>query len=243
MQVREIFGVVPPGLEPIAEAEAREAGFEARAVAGGVVLGGGWREVWRANLELRCLSRVLARVAAFRAMHPAQLDKRARKLPWETLFAPDTSVRVEAMCRRSKVYHAGAARDRIAGAIQAVAGVRIAAPGDTEAPADVVVKARIEDDLCTISVDTSGAALHQRGHKAYVGKAPMRETLAAAFLRAAGFDGEGPVLDPMCGSGTFVLEAAEIAAGLHPGRSRSFAFQGLRTFDAGLWAGMQRGGG
>ncbi|MGR3492411.1 MAG: THUMP domain-containing class I SAM-dependent RNA methyltransferase [Shimia sp.] len=236
MQVLGLFAVVPPGLEPFAEAEAREAGFIARAVPGGVEIEGGWREVWRANLELRCITRLLARVGEFRAMHPAQLDKRARKLDWSGLIAPGTQVRVEAVCRRSKIYHAGAARDRIAGAIRDIAQAEVGEAGA------VAIKARIEDDLCTISVDTSGAALHQRGHKEYVGKAPMRETLAAAFLRACEYAPGEPLVDPMCGSGTFVIEAAEITAGLQPGRSRGFAFQALRSFDKGLWAGMQRSG-
>src|SRR5262249_8705059 len=101
--------------------------------------------------------------------------------------------------------------------------------------AEICIKARIEDDLCTISIDTSGDALHKRGHKEAVAKAPMRENLAALFLRQCGFDGTEPVVDPMCGSGTFVIEAAEIAAGLKPGRSRRFAFEQLATFDAPAW--------
>jgi putative N6-adenine-specific DNA methylase len=82
------------------------------------------------------------------------------------------------------------------------------------------VKVRIEDDLCTVSLDTSGEPLHRRGHKQFVGKAPLRETMAAAFLWQMGFDGTQTVVDPMCGSGTIPLEAAEIAAGLVPGRDR-----------------------
>jgi putative N6-adenine-specific DNA methylase len=109
-----------------------------------------------------------------------------------------------------------------------------------EPPEDAVaVRARIDDDLCTISVDTSGAPLHRRGHKQEVNAAPMRETLAALFLRAAGYRGGEPVIDPMCGSGTFVIEAAEIAAGLAPGRSRSFAFERLAGFDAAAWAALR----
>lgn len=91
----------------------------------------------------------------------------------------------------------------------------------------------------TLSLDTSGESLHKRGHRQAVGKAPMRETLAALMLRVAGFRGSEPVLDPMCGSGTFVLEAAEIAAGLLPGRTRRFAFEKLATFDAGAWEAMR----
>ncbi|MBF9035211.1 class I SAM-dependent RNA methyltransferase [Rhodobacterales bacterium HKCCE2091] len=216
-----IFLVATPGLERLVAEEAAGAGFGGvTVVPGGVEVAGGWPEVRRANRELRGPVRVLARVAEFRAMHPAQLDKRARKLTWRDWLRGDVPVSVEAVCRKSRIYHAGAAKGRVAGAI-AAAGVPVAEK------AEVAVKARIEDDLCTVSLDTSGEPLHRRGHKEWVGKAPMRENMAAMFLRACGFDGSGPVVDPMCGSGTFVIEAAEIAAGLMPGRSRDFAFTKL----------------
>jgi putative N6-adenine-specific DNA methylase len=101
------------------------------------------------------------------------------------------------------------------------------------------VKVRIDDNTCIFSVDTSGEGLHKRGHKVAVGKAPMRETLAALMLRACGYDGQEPVLDPMCGSGTFVIEAAEIARGLAPGRGRPFAFERLANFDADVWQALK----
>jgi putative N6-adenine-specific DNA methylase len=234
-QPLRIFVVAPPGLEPALVSEAVEAGFgEVRTEPGGVSFPGGWTDAWRANLCLRGASRVLVRIGSFRAMHLAQLDKRARKFPWHEVLRPDVPVKVEATCRASRIYHAGAAAERIATAIRE----ELRAP--VVADAEVRVMARIEDDLCTISVDSSGEPLHRRGHKEEVGKAPMRETLAALFLRECGFRGTEPVVDPMCGSGTFVLEAAEIATGLAPGRSRSFAFERLATFDADVWAG-QRG--
>ncbi len=97
------------------------------------------------------------------------------------------------------------------------------------------ILARMDDNICTISVDTSGELLHRRGFKEAVVKAPMRENLAALFLRQCGYTGREPVYDPMCGSGTFVIEAAEMAAGLFPGRSRRFAFELLAGFDAEAW--------
>jgi putative N6-adenine-specific DNA methylase len=101
------------------------------------------------------------------------------------------------------------------------------------------VMVRIEDDLAVISLDTTGESLHKRGFKEAVNRAPMRETLASLFLRRCGYDGQEPVLDPMCGSGTFVIEAAEMAAGLKPGREREFAFERLRSFDRLAWAAMR----
>lgn len=222
----ELFIVCPPGMEPHAAAEAQEAGFAvAGTVPGGVTLMGGWAEARRANMTLRGAVRVLARIARFRAMHPAQLDKRARKLPWTDWLRADVPVRVEASCHKSRIYHAGAAATRVAGAIHDATGARIMSAASQDA---VSVKVRIDDDLCTISLDTTGPALHRRGVRQRMHAAPMRETLAALFLRAAGYDPEAaragtPLFDPMCGAGTFPIEAAEMAQGLLPGRARGFA--------------------
>ena len=235
----EIFIVTAPGLEAVLCEEVKARGFrDPTAIKGGVTVRGGWPEVWRANLELRGATRVLARVASFRAFHLAQLDKRARRVPWAEFLRPDVPVRVEASCKGSRIYHAGATAQRIERAITEELGAPISAE------AEVSIKARIDDDLCTISVDSSGESLHKRGHKEAVNKAPMRETLAALFLRQCGYDGRAPVpvVDPMCGSGTFVIEAAEIAAGLKPGRSRSFAFEQLANFDPAVWRSLRGSG-
>lgn len=226
----EIFVVTAPGLESALAAELRDQGFKSPVPGiGGVTIAGGWADVWRANLDLRGATRILARVAEFRAMHLAQLDKRARRVAWNEILRPDVAFRVEASCKASRIYHQGAAAQRIERAIRETLGAPVSED------ADICVKARIEDDLCTISIDTSGESLHKRGHKEAVNKAPMRETLAALFLRQCGYAGTEPVVDPMCGSGTFVIEAAEIAAGLKPGRSRHFAFEQLASFDAAAW--------
>jgi putative N6-adenine-specific DNA methylase len=231
----DIHLLAPPGLERVLADEARALGLpDPRPIRGGVVTRGDWSEVWRANLRLRGAGRVSVTVAAFRAFHPAQLDKRARKVDWASVLRPGVPVRVEAVAdRRSKLYHAGAVRDRIARAVTEELG----APLAEDAP--VTLRAQVRDDLVTVTVDTSGAPLHKRGHKQAVGRAPMRETMAALLLRACGYDGAEPVLDPMCGSGTFVLEAAEIAAGLDPGRARGFAFEHLASFDPAGWAAIR----
>lgn len=235
----DIFMVGTPGLEEPLLAEALERGFTtARSVPGGVSFDGTWEDVWRANLTMRGATRVLARVGSFMAFHLAQLDKRARKFPWGEVLRPDVPVRVEvSTSRKSKIYHAGAATQRIETALKESHDLPISA----DAP--VTVKVRIDDNRVTISVDTSGESLHKRGHKEAVGKAPMRETLAALMLRECGYDGQEPVVDPMCGSGTFVIEAAEIAAGLLPGRTRDFAFMHLKTFDPGRWSILRKLGG
>lgn len=229
----EIFLSGTPGLEAALVAEARALGFAgARELPGGAVFSGGWPDVWRANLWCRGATRILVRIASFRALHLAQLDKRARRIDWPALLPPGLAVAVETTCRKSRIYHGGAASQRVKAAIRDALGPA----GDSDDP--LQVKVRIEDDLCTISVDTSGAPLHKRGAKQAVGKAPMRETLAALFLRECGYQGDEPVFDPMCGSGTFPLEAAEIALGLAPGRNRGFAFQRFAPFDAAAWEGL-----
>lgn len=232
--VFDIFLATFPGLEPVLADEVAHKGFKRPSIVpGGVVTRGGWPEVWRANLWIRGANRVLARIDSFRVEHLAQLDRRARQVPWASVLRPDVPFRVEATCTASRIYHSGAAEQRIATAIRETLG----AP-EAEA-AEVAIRVRIDRDVCTISIDTSGELLHRRGAKEAVNAAPMRETMAALFLRQCGFDGTEPVLDPMCGSGTFVIEAAEIAARLNPGRARHFAFEQLANFDADAWESMR----
>ncbi|PIE12994.1 MAG: RNA methyltransferase [Rhodobacterales bacterium] len=229
----EIFVSTAPGLEQPLRDEAFSCGFHnPRAVPGGVVLRGRWEHVWRANLRLRGASRVLARLGSFRVLYLSQLEQQAAGFPWSDTLRPDVSVRVDATCRKSRINHAGAVQQRIETALNA-RGI------PTDPDADLRLLVRIERDICTLSLDTSGEALHKRGHKQAVGKAPLRETMAALFLAQCGYVGQEPVLDPMCGSGTFVIEAAEIALGLAPGRARSFAFERLSTFDAAAFAALR----
>ncbi|MFT6025507.1 MAG: putative N6-adenine-specific DNA methylase [Ascidiaceihabitans sp.] len=230
----EIFFATAPGLEQVLAEEATALGFVTPEILkGGVATRGGWPDVWRANLQLRGANRVLARIGSFRTMHLAQLDKRMRKFPWGDVLRVDVPVKVEVMCKKSRIYHAGAAAQRVERAITEEHGAEISKD------AALKIMIRIEDDLCTISIDTSGELLHKRGHKVAVGKAPMRDTLASLFLRQCGYDGQEPVYDPMCGSGTFLIEAAEIAGGLNPGRTRAFGFEQLQTFDADEWAAIK----
>ncbi|KNG94255.1 THUMP domain-containing class I SAM-dependent RNA methyltransferase [Pseudaestuariivita atlantica] len=230
MDRHQIFLVATPGLEEPLRDEALSLGFHnPRVVHGGVTFEGKWEHAWRANLWSRGAVRVLVRVGAFKAHHLNQLGPETRATDWASLIAPGTPFRVEAVCRKSRLYHEGAVAERVTAAIAE------ASQATPSAEAPLRILARVERDHVTLSIDTSGAPLHRREHKAEVGKAPLRETMAAMFLRQLGFDGSQPVLDPMCGSGTIPIEAAEIAAGLAPGRSRSFAFEELSTFDPDAW--------
>ena len=234
----EIFLGTAPGLENLLLQEVSALGFaEPKTVRGGVTLMGGWPDVWRANLSVRGASKVLARTGGFRAFHLAQLDKRARKFPWGDYLSQDHAVKVEVVTnKKSKIYHAGAAIERIERAIHEELGAPIASGLDD---ADIIIKTRIDRNEVVFSIDTSGEGLHKRGYKQAMGKAPLRETMAALFLRGCGYEGMEPVLDPMCGSGTFLIEAAEIAMGLLPGRSRSFAFEKLKSFDVAAVADIK----
>ena len=226
----EIFLGTQPGLEKLLLQEVIERGFKrAKAVGGGVTVWGGWEDVWRANLTLRGASKVLARIGEFRAFHLAQLDKRSRKFPWADILMPNHAVKVEVVTnRKSKIYHAGAAIERIERAIHEEFGSTIATSMEE---ADIIIKTRIDDNNVRFSVDTSGIGLHKRGYKQAMGKAPLRETMAALALRGCGYTGHEPVLDPMCGSGTFLIEAAEISQNSMAGRNRRFAFERLASYD------------
>ena len=227
----EIFLVSLPGLEDFLLAEAREQGFKKPTqISGGVLVQGGWSEVWRANLVLRGASKVLARIGEFRAHHLAQLDKHARNFPWSDFLAPGHSVKVEVSTnRKSEIYHSGAAEQRFERAISEVFGARIA---ERLEDTDILIKVRIARNLVIISLETSGTALHKRGYKQAMGKAPLRETIAAMTLRACGYKRKEPLLDPMCGSGTYPIEAAEMAGNFMAGRERRFAFEKLVSYDA-----------
>jgi putative N6-adenine-specific DNA methylase len=198
----ELFAVAPPGLEPVVAAEIAERGFaDARAEAGGVSFRG---DALLANRALATPTRVLQRVARFRARTFEELAAGAARVDW----APFGGLTPRAACHRSRLYHTGAVAERLAAVVP---------------PGPVELLARLDRDECTLSVDTSGEPLHKRGWRLETGAAPLRETLAAAILRLAGWRPGEALYDPMCGSGTFLIEAAIAAAGRAPGAGRTFA--------------------
>ena len=236
----EAFAVVAPGLEGVAAAEMRSAGLLPREhVVGGIPFSATPSALFRANLELRTVTRVLVRIAAFRATTFRELERVTRGLPWEEFLSAGARAELRVTCRKSKLYHSDAVAQRVREAIARRVrdvGVATAAPEapDDEAsdalpgdaadttPAQLFV-VRFDHDECQISADASGALLHRRGYRLATAKAPLRETLAAAALLAAGYDGRSPLLDPLCGAGTIAIEAAMIARHIAPGLGRSFA--------------------
>ncbi|MDF1505875.1 hypothetical protein [Roseisolibacter sp. H3M3-2] len=241
------FAVAAPGLAPLVAEELRAIGVRPTAVdEAGVAFAAHDTGIWAANLRLRTASRVLVRLAEFRAEDFRTLEREARAVPWEAFLAPGAAPALRVTCRKSRLYHSGAVAGRVADAIAHRIGGpgawATAAPdeddeGDDEPGAPLVV-VRFVHDVCTVSVDSSGALLHRRGYRQAVGRAPLRETLAAAMLLAAGYDGSAPLVDPLCGAGTIPIEGALIARGMAPGRHRRFAFERWPRFDADRWRRM-----
>lgn len=251
----ELFAIAAPGLEPLVAAELSALGATGIAAeAGGVAFRGDREAMYAANLHLRTASRIVRRLAAFRATAFHELERHARRIPWEEYLPSGARTRLRVTCRKSRLYHSDAVAERIADAIaRRVAGAAdsaidrtsedddsdqesdaagTAARGDDDAQLFIV---RFAHDRCTVSVDASGALLHRRGYRRAVAKAPLRETLAAAALMGSGWRGRTPMLDPMCGSGTIAIEAALLARRMAPGRARWFSFMAWPDFDRTVW--------
>jgi putative N6-adenine-specific DNA methylase len=138
----------------------------------------------------------------------------------------------------SKLYHEGAIAERVAGALEDHFGTAprvVKAGAENEGAQGQMILARILHDECVISLDTTGPRLHQRGYRLDASKAPIRETLAAALIRLAGWNPDAPFCDPFCGSGTFAIEAALMARKIAPGSRRKFAFEDFVSFAADAW--------
>jgi putative N6-adenine-specific DNA methylase len=166
---------------------------------------------------------VLARVGEVEAREFGKLRHRAARLPWPTFVPAGASVAARASASHCRLYHTGALAEAAVHAVgDAVRGVR---PAKRDEDPDVTLLVRGVDDRFTFSIDASGERLHRRGARVETGAAPMRETLAAGLLALAGWQPGTPVVDPMCGAGTIVIEAAMQALGRAPGAGRAFAME------------------
>lgn len=228
----ECFAAAAPGLEKLVAGELTSFGIPARPEEGGVAFNGTFDVLARVNLWLRTASRVIVRVATFRAQAFHELERIARAIAWERFMTPGAPVRFRVTSRKSRLYHTGAIEERFSEAIghrlgRASAHARPSAADEEEHPASdaQLFVIRALHDNFTVSVDSSGDLLHVRGYRQAVAKAPVRETLAAAMLLAGDWNGSTPLVDPMCGSGTIPIEGALIARRMAPGLNRSFAFE------------------
>ena len=225
-----------PGLEALAAKELQGLGL-----AGELFFSGSLRDLYRANLHLGSAERVLLRLGSLRATVFPEFRRKAAKLPWERFLRPGRPIALKVSCLRSRLYHESAVAERLAGAVED----RLKRPSPVKKQSEEagpepaqLISARFEDDVCTISMDSSGEPLHRRGWRLAAAKAPLKESLAFSMLKASGWDAASTLIDPFCGSGTIAIEAALLAQKAAPGRSRRFAFMDWPGFDAGLWAGL-----
>lgn len=233
----QFFAPCPRGLEHVLASELGELGAGAvRIVDGGVGFNGPYRLCYTVNLESRIASRVLWGVGEAAYRSEQDIYDFARVLPWPDWFGPERTIRVNVAAVRSPLKSLNFATLRIKDAIcdtfRDATGRR--PDVDTRSP-DVRVHAFLTGEDCTLYMDTSGDPLFKRGYRTVTGDAPLRENLAAGILRLAGWQPGTPLFDPMCGSGTFLAEAAMMAANIAPGAKRRFGFERLKTFDRNDW--------
>jgi putative N6-adenine-specific DNA methylase len=235
------FAVTAPGLEEVLAEELEALGATVLArERGGVSVRLDRAALYRVHFHGRIAVRVRVRLGKFRSKNLEMLAQGVRALPWDRFAHPRQRITVQVAGGRPgagvarKVEHA--IRDALRGgrAPPSRAAGPGAGPPSRLPPVDVLV--RSDGDQVEVSVDASGERLHRRGWRRDVTEAPLRENLAAAVLHLAQWHPGEALVDPMCGSGTFPIEAATIALAQPPGAGRSFAFEGWPSHDRELWA-------
>ncbi len=238
--MEHFFATCPRGLEPVLVGELEALGArDEKAVDGGAAFTGDLALCYSVNLESRVASRVLWQVGAapYRSEH--DIHDAARALPWPQLFDVSRSIRVNVAAIKSPVksldFVTLRVKDAVCDAFRAARGKR--PDVDTAAP-DVRIHAFLTRDHATFYLDTSGDALFKRGWRAASGEAPLRENLAAGILKLTGWAPQTPLFDPMCGSGTLLVEAAMMALDVAPGLNRAFGMEKLSNYDASKWRSL-----
>ncbi|MFN8574052.1 MAG: hypothetical protein U0132_18490 [Gemmatimonadaceae bacterium] len=238
----DAFAIVAPGLEELARRELRELGARGpRMIEGGVSFRASRELLYRANLCARVVSRVVVRASVFHAASFPELERRLKRVDWSRWLTSHVPTRVRVTCRKSRLYHSDAVAERVSTVVAAATGSAPETGGDDEGdddggqrPAQLLL-VRLDHDECTVSIDSSGQLLHQRGYRLAASKAPLRETLAAGAINATLKAQYKAIFDPMCGSGTIPIEVAMLLRRIPPGLSRTFAFQRWPDFDQALW--------
>jgi putative N6-adenine-specific DNA methylase len=237
----DLFAPCPRGLEtPLAD-ELREIAVNApltvgNSVPGGVHFSGGWPAVMAANLHSRIASRIMMKIARRPYRSEDDIFALALEQPWEHWFDHRKTLRVDVTAIKSPLrsleFVTLRVKDAICDRLREKSGDR---PDiDTAAP-DVRVYAFLTATDCTLYLDTSGDPLFKRGWRLDKGAAPLRENLAAGILRLSGWKPGTALYDPMCGSGTFIAEAAQAVLGIAPGTHRTFGFEKLKRYDSDAW--------
>ena len=234
---QRFFVVVSPGLVKVCHDELSRLFNGEKDISekdGGLEFQGTVLDCYRANLCLRTASRIIMRLSEFTATEFSVLEKKIRDFPWELYLSKNHTPSIHVTAKKSKLYHSGAIDQRFRENIawRLGPGNPSTAPGtaDGEAPNIYV---RVLHDRFELSLDSTGPLLYLRGLKTLGGRAPLRETLASGLLLMAGYKAGMPLLDPMCGSGSFSLEAAMITRNIPPGWYREFAFQSWPCFREG----------
>ena len=235
------FATCPRGLEPLLARELASLDIAASAVAGGVGFSGPWQACYRANLWSRIASRILWRVAQFDYQNEHDLYAAVKAVDWPRYFRLDRTLRVNVTAQKSPLKSLEFATLRIKDAVcdrfRDKLGRR---PSIDRANPEVRVHAFLEASKGALYLDTSGEPLFKRGWRTGAADAPLRENLAAGILMLTGWKPEDVLLDPMCGGGTFLVEAGAMARGRAPGSKRSFGFEKLAAFDADAWDKVKR---
>ncbi|MCC6472995.1 MAG: class I SAM-dependent RNA methyltransferase, partial [Burkholderiales bacterium] len=237
------FATCPRGLEALLAAELSALGARGAApVPGGVAFEADTRGRYRANLESRLATRVLARVGESAYRSEEDVYRAARALDWPAMFSVERSLRVDVSAVRSPLKSLDFVTLRIKDAVcdrfRADTGAR--PDVDTRQPG-VRIHAFLDASRVILYLDTSGEPLYKRGYRRSRGEAPLKENLAAGLVALSGWRPEEPFIDPMCGAGTLAIEAAMRALDIAPGLGRAFGFERLADFDASLWEAVQRG--
>lgn len=240
--MESFFATSPRGLEPLLAEELGALGArEARPVPGGVAFTGDWAACYRANLWSRIASRVLWRVGEFAYRGEDELYAAARAIDWPGFFSPEKTIRVAVAAQKSPLKSLDFATLRIKDAVcdrfREACGGR---PSVDRANPEVRVHAFLEAARGALYLDTSGEPLFKRGWRAGRAEAPLRENLAAGIVKLSGWQPGEPLLDPMCGGATILVEAAAMARGRAPGAKRRFGFENLKAFDSELWERIKK---
>ncbi|HUX24845.1 MAG TPA: THUMP domain-containing protein [Burkholderiales bacterium] len=237
----KLFTSCPRGLENPLAAELSGLGASGvQAVAGGVAFEGDMRVVYRVNLESRIATRVLLRLFTVPYRSEEDIYRAAYEFDWPQRFDVARSIRVYLTAQRCPLksldFLTLRIKDAVCDRFRSAVGSR---PNvDTHAP-EVRIHAFLDATQFTLYLDTSGEPLFKRGARAAQGEAPLKENLAAGILSLTGWRPGTALLDPMCGGGTFLVEAAQIALDIAPGSARSFGFEKLKHFDAALWQALR----
>jgi putative N6-adenine-specific DNA methylase len=235
------FASAPRGLEALLVKEvASLGGTDARAVPGGVAFSGDWSTCYRVNYWSRIASRVLWQVAQFDYRNEHDLYAAVKAIDWPAHFKVERTLRVNVTAQKSPLKSLEFATLRIKDAVCDRFRERLGRRPDVDrSNPGVRVHAFLEATHAILYLDTSGEPLFKRGWRHGVAEAPLRENLAAGIVMLTGWAAGEPLLDPMCGGATFLVEAAAMARGRAPGTRRSFGFQNLSAFQRATFEAIQ----